>query len=292
MDLAEGLEHIVRRNEPLAAYSWFRLGGSADYFAEPTNVEELTELVRRCRAAEMPVRLLGGGSNLLVVSDLVSGLVVHLAAPAFGTIEHQASELVAGGGAKLGHVIAHAAREGLGGIETLIGIPGTVGGALRGNAGCPGNDIGQWTREVTVLTRDGELQTRGETELRFGYRESSLDDLAILSAKFQLEPRDVSEITRRMQKTWIVKRAKEPTGEFGHGRVFGDPHGMTATDLIEQAGLRNSEEGGARLCERNPNFIEVTSDATVHQIMKLIERIQREVNEQLNVELKLQLDVW
>src|SRR5262245_38874748 len=135
MAIFTGLEHIVRENEPIAHFTWLRLGGPARYFAEPTSVDELKSLVIRCRDAHLQVRVLGGGSNVLIRDEGVAGLVVHLAAAAFGSISVQGTTVTAGGGAKLSHVISTSVREGLSGLEPLVGIPGTVGGALRTNAG-------------------------------------------------------------------------------------------------------------------------------------------------------------
>ena len=152
-----GLEHIVRQQQLLAPLTWFRLGGAAEFFAEPTSLEELTELVNRCRENSLPLRMLGSGSRVLVPDEGVRGLVIHLSAPAFGEIDVRGSSLVAGGGGKLGHIVATAVREGLAGLESLVGIPGTVAGALRGNADSHGTSIGQWTEQATVMTHQGEV---------------------------------------------------------------------------------------------------------------------------------------
>src|SRR5205823_7992444 len=140
----------------------------------------LLALVRRCRDEGVPIRLLGGGSNVLVRDEGVLGLTIRLVAPVFQEIRPSSGGVHAGGGAKLGHVISSAVREGLSGLETLVGIPGTVGGALHSNAGTLGGEIGQCAASATVMTRQGEAVTRTRRELRFGYRESSLDELAIL----------------------------------------------------------------------------------------------------------------
>ena len=198
MGLISGLEHIVREAEPMARHTWLRLGGPAEYFVEPTAPDELATLVQRCREQDVPVRLLGGGSNLLVRDEGVSGPVVHLAAPAFCDISVQGQIVTAGGGARLAHVISSAVREGLAGLEQLVGIPGTVGGALHGNSGRQHADIGQWTCAATVMTRSGEILTRQRDDLVFAYRQSSLNELVILSAQFRLEEEDSQALTKRM----------------------------------------------------------------------------------------------
>ena len=258
-----GLEHIIRQQETLAPYTWFRLGGPADYFAEPTSRTELTELVRRCRQEEIPVRMLGAGSRVLISDEGVRGMVVHLSAPAFGEIEVEGTQVRSGGGARLSHVVSTAVREGLAGLESLVGIPGTVAGALRGNADSHGNAIGQWTDQVTVMTDSGEIVDRDRDDLRFSYGESNLDELVILQAVFALEPSDARDLTRRMQKLWIVKRATQPSGELGTGRIFKDPQGVSAAELVEQVGLGGHQVGGARLSDASANFIEITPGRAV-----------------------------
>ena len=287
-----GLEHIVREGEVLAAYSWLRIGGPAQYFAEPTNKDELAEIVRRCRQHELPVRILGGGSNLLIADQGVRGTVIYLNAPAFGEISVQGTSLKAGGGAKLGHVVATAAREGLSGLSAFVGIPGSVGGALRGNCSGHGAAIGQWTEHVSMMTHEGTIRTRQRDDLRFGHGESNLDELVILEAVFRLEKQSPAEVTRQMQKLWILKRASQPTGENGCGRIFADERGWIASELIEQAGLKTASEGGAWISELNANYVEVRSGATCQDVLRLIERVRSSVSENLGIELDCDLDVW
>ena len=292
MELFRGLEHVVREQEPLAPYTWFRLGGDAEYFSEPTSRDELLELVRRCHEQEIPVRLLGGGSNLLVRDAGVPGLVIHLSAPAFAEIKVDGSRLIAGGGAKLSHVISTAVREGLAGLEPLVGIPGTVGGALHGNAGTQHGDVGQRTLQAVVMTRAAEVIERSADDLRFAYRQSSLDELAILEATFQLEPEDASELTKRMQTQWIIKKAAQPTAGLNTGCIFADPPGADATSLIEQAGLRSVSRGGARLSGENANFIVVSGEATSDDVLDLIEKLRSGVAERVGVELEADIEIW
>ena len=292
MPIPAGFEHIVRENEPLAPYTWFRLGGAAQYFAEPTSTQELAGLVRACHQSGLPVRVLGGGSNLLVRDEGVPGLVVALGAAAFAGIQVSGRKLTAGGGAKLGHVISTAVREGLAGLETLVGIPGTIGGALHTNAGTIGGDIGQFTQSATVMTRNGEAVTRSKDELRFGYRNSSLDELAILEATFELEPGDVQYLTKQLQQTWILKRAEQPLLDQKTSQIFKSHGGASAASLIEAAGLSGARLGEAQISDRNANFIVVGEKATSRDILALIEHVRQGVAERMGVELELALEVW
>lgn len=285
-------ESIVRQGEPLAPYTWFRLGGPAQYFAVPQSHEQLAELVRRAHQEGEPIRLLGGGSNILVRDEGVPGLVIHLSAPCFGGIRVQGRHVIAGGGTRLGHVISTAVREGLGGLESLVGIPGTVGGALHGNAGGRGGDIGQWTYRATVMTVTGETMERTREDMVFAYRKSSLDELVILEAEFQLEQEDPQELTKRMQTQWIIKKASQPLGHQNAGCIFKNPRGISAGMLIDQAGLKGARMGGAEVSERHANFIIAEPGATAQDVLRLIELIRSRVADRLGVELETEIEIW
>jgi UDP-N-acetylmuramate dehydrogenase len=292
MSWPKGFEHFVKRDEPLAEHTWFHLGGRAEFLAEPRTVDELQALVRCCRQEDIGVRMLGGGSNILVRDEGVSGVVVRLSAPAFTNIALNKQTMTAGGGAMLGHAISTSVREGLAGLETLVGIPGTIGGALHGNAGSRGGDIGQWTCQATVMIRDGEILERSREELVFAYRESSLDELVILSAQFQLEKDDPEELTKRMQKQWIVKKAAQPLGHQSAGCIFKNPRGMSAGMLIEQVGLKNARVGGAEVSERHANFIVADPGATSKDVLQLIDQVRDRVQERLGIELETEIEIW
>lgn len=292
MSLVTGLENFVRQGEPLARHTWFKLGGPAEYFAEPTTVEQLAEIVRRCHQEDVPVRVLGGGSNLLVRDEGVPGVVIKLAHGAFSEISTQKQRVTAGGGAKLGQVISTAVREGLAGLEPLVGIPGTIGGALHGNAGSHGGDIGQWTCRATVMTRTGEITTREREDLVFAYRHSSLDELVILSAEFELEEGDPEQLTKRMQKQWIVKKANQPLSHQSAGCIFKNPRGMNAGALIDRAGLKGTQVGSAEVSQQHANFIIAHPGATSQDVLRLIDLVRSRVSERQGIELETEIEIW
>ncbi|HEX7446156.1 MAG TPA: UDP-N-acetylmuramate dehydrogenase [Pirellulales bacterium] len=282
----------MRQDEPLAPHTWLHVGGPAEFFAEPRSADELAALVRRCRDDELPVRILGGGSNVLVRDEGVPGVVIRLADAGFADIERQGRRLTAGGGAKLGHLISTAVREGLAGLEALVGIPGTIGGALHGNAGSRGGDVGQWTSRATVMTAAGEIVERARDELVFAYRQSSLDELVILSAEFELDEEDPDELTKRMQKQWIVKKASQPLGHQSAGCIFKNPSGLSAGVLIDDAGLKGTRVGGAEVSDRHANFIIAEAGATSHDVLRLIDLVRSRVADRSGVELELEIEVW
>jgi UDP-N-acetylmuramate dehydrogenase len=292
MTLVSGFEKIVRLNESLAERTWLKIGGPAAYFAEPKTVDELRALVRRCREEEVPIRILGGGSNILIRDDGVQGMVLSLAGGDFADIQIRGNRLTAGGGAKLAHAISESVRAGLAGLEPLVGIPGSVGGALHGNSGSRAGDIGQWACRATVMTRAGEIVARDREDLVFAYRQSSLDELVILNAEFLLEEDDPEQLTKRMQKQWIVKKAGQPLSHQNCATIFKNPRGMSAGMLIDQAGLKGTRVGGAEVSQRHANFIVATEGATSQDVLRLIDMIRSRVAERLGVELETELEIW
>ena len=292
MDQFAGFEHCFRENEPLAPFTWLRVGGVAEFFAEPTSVDELAELVRRCRKNYIPARLLGGGSNLIVRDEGVPGLVISLAAPAFCSINHEGNRITAGGGAKLGHVVSVAVREGFAGLEQLVGVPGTLGGALHGNAGANHVDIGQWVQAATVMNRSGEIVTYLRDEIQFAYRQSSLDELVILEATLEFEAADPNELTKRMQKLWIIRKGHQPESGLCTVAVFKDPSGATASSLLAGSGIEGAKMGDVEISPRDPNFIVAHPGATAADAIRLIELMHDQVHERSGVELERQVEIW
>jgi UDP-N-acetylmuramate dehydrogenase len=177
-------------------------------------------------------------------------------------------------------------------LESLVGIPGTVGGALHGNAGGRGGDIGQWTAEVTVMTRAGEIHQRRRDEMSFGYRASSLDELVILSSRLELERDDPQQLTKRMQKEWIVKKSCQPMAHQSAGCIFKNPRGMSAALLIEQSGLKGRQHGKATVSDRHANFIVAESGATSDDVLQLIELVRSTVSERMGVDLETEIEIW
>lgn len=283
---------ITRRDEPLAPYTWMKIGGPAQFLIQPRTPDELVQVVKTCDQIEAPLKLLGGGSNLLVRDAGVGGVVLRIYGEPFAKVEVQGDVVRAGAGAMLTTVISHTVNAGLAGMETLVGIPGTVGGALHGNAGGRIGDIGQFVESVTALTMTGEVVTRNQDELSFGYRESNLDDLIILEATFRLQPDDPDEITRHMRKLWISKKATQPYSFQSAGCVFKNPRGMSAGLLIDQAGLRGTRIGGAEISDRHANFIVSHPGASSADVQRLIDLARSKVAEQFGVDLELEIEVW
>lgn len=292
MGIFTGLEKNVRQAEPLAMHTWFQLGGPAEYFAEPDDLDELVALVHRAIENRLPTRVLGRGSNILVRDEGVSGLVLNLSSPAFRNIKVEGQSVTAGGGARLGRVVTSAVNAGLAGLEELVAIPGTIGGAIHGNAGTHSGDIGQWMAWATVVTHNGDVVERERDEMVFGYRKSSLDELAIVSARLELEEDDPRELSKLLQKHWIIRKAKQPMGHQCAGCIFKNPPGDSAGQLIEQSGLKGARIGGAVVNDRHANFIIAEPECTAKDVLELIDLVRNQVSERMGVELEPEIEVW
>lgn len=292
MSLTSGFEHIIRENEPLAPFTRLKIGGVAEYYAEPTTVEELIALVKRFSEHNLSIRLIGNGSNLLIRSTGVPGLVIQLSAPDFCSIEVQSPYMRVGGGTQISHFVTSAVREGFSGPEQLVGIPGTVGGALYNNTGALGVDIGSWVESVELLTRAGERITRSKDSLSFSYRQSSITELVILNAKFRFEKEDPAALTKQMQKRWIVRRASQPTWNENSTFIFKDHGGEPAATLIDQAGLKGTRVGKVAISERNSNYFVAEPGASSDDVLRLMELVRGQVSERLGVQLEDAICVW
>jgi len=292
MSFPDELLHLVRTDEPLGPLVWLGIGGPARYFAEPVEHEDVQKLIHAANAAELPVRILGGGSNLLVRESGFDGLVISMSGPATSGIEIEGTKMMVGAGAKLSHAVIKAVGSGLGGIEHLVGIPGTVGGAVMGNASSDGRDIGSVVESVTVLEKTGEQRVLTQQEAGFSHRKSSLVGLAILSVTFDLESRDVAALTKRMQKLWIGRNASRPNEEPRIAMPFVEPDEMSVNKLLQQVGLAGVREGDVSLDTQNPQFLIARSGATSEQCLKLIERVREQVLLQTGIDLQLNLQIW
>ena len=292
MSSLDAFNQILLRDEPLAPYTWLNLGGPAQFLLTPRSVEELTELVRVCHQENIPIHILGGGSNLLVKDEGVSGAVIRLTAPVFGHVSIEGNRVRTGGGALLSHVIAETVRVGLAGFENLAGIPGTIGGALCGNSGGRLGEISQIVDNVTGLTLLGERVVRTKDELSFDYRQSNLGELLIIEAEFLLSPGDPEAISQILKKNWITKKSVQPLSSQSAGCIFKNPRGQRAGLLIEQAGLKGTRVGGAEISERHANFIVTHPGAKTSDVLTLIDVIRSKISEQFAVHLESEIKIW
>ncbi len=290
-DLRQSLDEFaafVKFDEPLAPYTHLKLGGPTEALAQPRSLDELTALVRRCVERQLPLRLLGGGCNVLVRDEGVRGVVLRLSAPAFTEVAVQGPRVRAGAGASLAALISQAARHGLAGLEALVGTPGTVGGALRHCSG----ELAQPLRGLEVIDGAGNLQRREGEELRLVQGWGPQDDPVLVAATFELEADAADAIVKRMRKAWIQRKARQPFSFQAACRLFQDPRGLNADQLVEQAGLARARVGGAEVSERDASYAVAHPGATARDMLRLIDLVRSRVQERFHLELELAVSIW
>jgi UDP-N-acetylmuramate dehydrogenase len=283
---------ITRAGEPLAPLTTLKIGGPAEALVAPRTYAELIAVAQKCRQKRIPLRVLGGGGAVLVRDEGVRGVVLHLTAAPFTELKVEDRRLHAGCGASIAAAIAAAARHNLVGFESLVGMAGNIGGALRINAGDRAAEIGIFVRRVEVLDSDGEVQVREQDELHFEPGSSNLDEPILLSADFELETDAPATVRRRLLKAWIQHKANQPLSSQASARLFRNPPGLSAVALIEQAGLVGTRVGGAQVNDRNANFVVADPGTSARDVLRLIDLIRARVQEQFRIELELALSIW
>jgi UDP-N-acetylmuramate dehydrogenase len=292
MSLADQFPEITKRDQPLAPFTHLQIGGPAEFLVQPRTVAELNAVLAACQRDRVPVRMLGGGFNLLIKDEPVAGAVIRLTAEPFTFLKRDGARVTAGGGGQLFELIAFAVRHGLGGLETLVGIRGTVGGSVRCNVGDRSGEISQAIRNVTVLTDAGKVQVRGRDELTFSEHQSDLDEPVILSVEFELDAESPAAVLKRMRKAWIQRKATEPLSFQAGVRLFRNPPGQTAATLIDRAQMTKAKFGGAELSERNSNYAIAQPGTFARDILQLVEDVRVKVRERTGVMLERELHVW
>ena len=292
MQLFKDLEKIVETNKPLAKETWYGLGGPADYFVKPTSVEQLQQVVKRCNENKLPVYVLGFGSNLLVADEGVRGVVVQLKTDHFSQMNLGKNQATAGAGVELGRLLLDCAKKGLSGLEPLMGIPGSIGGSVRMNAGGNFGDIGAVVESVMLMDKDGKIFNKSKPELQFDYRMSNITAKFILEAKIKLNPGEPEQIAKTMKEIWVYKKNNQPLNTINSGCIFKNPRGLSAGALIDRTGLKGLRIGGAVVSEKHANFFIAEKGCTSKDVMKLIDDVREKVKKQFNVELELEIEIW
>jgi UDP-N-acetylenolpyruvoylglucosamine reductase len=285
----------VRGDYPLARLTTVRTGGNAEWFARPSDEGELLELLAWAGAEELPLGVIGSGSNLLVADDGVPGLVIKLDGE-LATIERDGERVICGGGARLPSAAARSAGWGLAGLEFGVNIPGTAGGAVRMNANAYGGQLGKVLEWVDVCTSTGRDRRQPE-QLGFAYRSSNLAAGEVVSrACFRLQADEPAQIKARLEQMRGKRREAQPSGIKTFGSTFKNPEderaeGRSAGQLLEAAGCRGLRHGGARFSEKHANFVENRSAATTADVLELMAEGRRRVHERFGVVLEPEVQI-
>ncbi len=272
----------VREQEPLAKRTTLQIGGPADFFADVQTVSELTALRHVVEASLLPVFFLGAGSNLLISDKGIRGLVLHLGGD-FKRVDFQESTLSAGAGALMPTLARQAAQRGLSGVESLIGVPGTVGGGLVMNAGTREGWIGDVTTEIEALAAGGKIHTISREDWGFSYRHSKLEGLWITGATLTLKKEDPIAVQKKVDDLLAYRTKTQPLTTSNCGSVFKNPPEGAAAKFVEECGMKGQAVGRARVSNRHANFILNEGGATAAEVRSLIDTIQMKVQKQFNV---------
>lgn len=292
MNIFSDLDKIVETDYPLANHTWYGLGGPADYFIRPQSIEQLKEVVRRCNENNIRIYVIGFGSNLLIGDDGLTAAVITLEADQFKLTQVEGELVTAWAGADLSKLVLSCVQKGLSGIEALTGIPGSIGGAVKMNAGGNFGDIGAAVETVTLMDNQGNVFEKSKPELMFDYRGTNITAKFILSAQIKLVPGEPEQIMRTVKEMWIYKKNSQPLNTKNSGCIFKNPRGVSAGALIDRAGLKGLQIGGAAVSEKHANFIIAEKDCKSRDVMRLIDAIKERVKEHFDTELELEIEIW
>ena len=284
------------------AMTWYGIGGRADTLIHPRTIDALATLVKRCARSGTPLRILGSGANLLVADEGVDGIVIKLDQEVFTETKYNAAGEIhamrAMAGADMAKTLMDATRRGLEGLSPMAGIPATIGGAIRMNAGGAYGAIGDAVESVTCLTKAGEKVTYPAAEIKFGYRHTNIPDPIILSATFRLQQTDPIALRDRVKDIFAFKKSTQPLADHSAGCTFKNPidpvkeQRVPAGKLIDEAGLKGLSIGGASVSPRHANFIVTVPGATATDVLKLLELVRRKVYEHAGIELEEEIAIW
>jgi UDP-N-acetylmuramate dehydrogenase len=272
------------RDEPMSKHTSLRIGGPADYFVRVASEADLVGAIAVAREHELPVLVVGGGTNMLVSDRGIRGVVLQ---NDWSETSVDGTTITASSGTPLASVAAAAARSGIVGLEWMATVPGTVGGAVHGNAGAFGSETKDALVDAELMDLNGDTWTVEAADLGFAYRTSKLQGtpIVVVRARFRGEAGDRATAVRRIKEIANERMAKQPLAQPNTGSIFRNPPGDHAGRLIEAAGLKGETEGGAMVSTKHANFIVNVGGATALDVKRLMDRCQSEVKRQFQVEL-------
>ena len=289
-NLFGALQRLLRQpvllNEPMSAHTTWRIGGPADFMVCPSSEDELISLMRFIHGNGLRWTVIGNGSNLLVSDKGIRGIVIRLGAE-YSDCVWTENGVTAMAGAMLTPIALAAAKRGLTGIEFLAGIPGSIGGALRMNAGAYGDSIGRYVTKATLIEYNGSIRELNSDEMSFAYRDSSIASLPAIVSRVELTlacgDREGSET--RIKELLALRASKQPLEYPSCGSVFKNPLGDHAGRLIEAAGLRGTRIGQAQVSEKHGNFIVNLGGASAEDVHALIDLVRGRIREEFGIDL-------
>ena len=281
----------IKINEPLKNYTMTKLGGAADVLVLPETEEQAAQVVRYALENDVPILMLGNGSNMVVRDGGVRGIVLHFSE--LNNVTITGTTVVAGAGALIKEVSKLVAAQSLTGFEFACGIPGSIGGAMAMNAGAYGGEMKDIVTSCMVISKDGELLELTNEQLELGYRKSIIakEGYYVLSATYELAVGDQQEIDSKIADLTFQRESKQPLEYPSAGSVFKRPPGMFAGKLIQDSGLQGTGVGGAEVSTKHAGFIVNKNDATATDYIETIKMVQRVVKEKFDVELEREVKI-
>ena len=289
------LPHIeIRFGESMAKHTSFRIGGDAEAMAFPKNSEELSDVLKKSALLDVNPAILGAGTNVLAPDEGISGLVICLKDCLDGMEILTDNRIRVMAGVTMTRAAVFAANHGLGGMEFAHGIPGTVGGGVYMNAGAYGGEIVQICESVDVMDMEGNLKTYSREEMEFSYRHSILEDQGgiVVSAVFRLTPKPVEEIKSYMKELQGKRSASQPLDLPSAGSAFKRPVGGYAAALIDQAGLKGFQVGGAAISTKHAGFAVNVGGATANDVKELLRQVSDKVYENSGIRIEPEVRIW
>ncbi len=280
----------VRENVPLGPLMHLRIGGPAEWFLEPFAEEDVATAVRVCRELDVPLRVLGGGSNVVVADTGVRGAVMHLGN--LSRIVRDGERITAGAGVTLPSLLRATKDVGLAGLETLTGIPAVVGGAVAMNAGTRDGETFDHLVSITVVEPDGTIAVRGKDRMHPVYRDGRLDDSIVVQATFALKTDDPKAIFDRFSASLKKRNATQPVSQRSVGCVFRNPPGRAAGQLIEEAGCKTLRKGEVEVSGLHANYFLNLGGGTAADFLALMDEVRTRVKQKHGIDLMPEAKFW
>jgi len=288
----QGIDRIIRYNEPLKNHISLRIGGPVDIFCSPNNIEDLKKVVSISKEYNIHFWVIGNGTNLLILDSGIRGLVINLN-KGFKKIEFSDKIVKVGAGVSLVYLSKIALNRGLSGLEFACNVPGTLGGAIINNAGFKGNCMADVVQNVTFLTGENKIERTSKPNLNFNYRECNLKgkSVVILEATLLLKKGNKEEIESKIKQNIEIRKTRQPSDKFSAGSIFKNPPGYYAGELAEKVGAKGLSRGKAEVSTRHANFIINNGGALAGDILYLIEEIEKRVKKNFGIKLEREIEI-
>ncbi|MBE3092742.1 MAG: UDP-N-acetylmuramate dehydrogenase [Chloroflexi bacterium] len=288
----QGIDRLIKYDEPLKNHSSLGIGGPADVFCSPGNIEDLKKVISIFKEYNKPFLVIGNGTNLLILDNGIRGLIINLNKD-FKKIEFSDKIVKVGAGVSLVHLSKMVLNRELSGLEFACAIPGTLGGAIINNASFKGNCMADVVQNVTFLTRENKIERTSKSNLNFHYRECNLKGkpVIILEATLLLKKGNKEEIESKIKQNIEIRKSRQPLDKFSAGSIFKNPPGYYAGELIEKVGAKGLSRGKAEISTRHANFIVNNGGASARDILYLIEEIEKRVKKNFGIKLEREIEI-